>query len=150
MYPILPSEHLVENKICRKSGASFPITDTDIEFYEKISPIFGGKKYLIPPPTLCPDSRQQRRLTFRNERKLYKRKCGATGKEMVSIYSPDKPYTVYHQDYWWSDKWDPMDHGREFDFGRGAMEQYKKLFEEIPHLGILSFATENAEYNNHV
>jgi hypothetical protein len=100
-----------------------------MEFYTKVSPSFpspgmpttrGGvaapKKYLIPPPTLCPDCRQQRRLSFRNERKLYKRKCDATGADIVSIYSPDKPFIVYHQDYWWSDKWDPMSYEREVDF----------------------------------
>jgi hypothetical protein len=79
---------------------------------------------MIPPPTLCPDCRQQRRLSFRNERKLYKRKCDATGKDIISIYSPDKPYTVYHQDYWWSDAWEPMDYGRDFDFSRSAIEQF--------------------------
>ncbi len=110
MYPIPSNEHLVENRKCRQCAAVFPITDKDMEFYEKVSPVFGGKRYSIPAPTLCPDCRQQRRLSFRNERKLYKRKCDATGKDIISIYSPDKPYTVYHQDYWWSDKWDPLDY----------------------------------------
>ena len=88
MYPIPPSENLVESKTCRKCQAGFPITDKDLEFYDKVSPNFGGKKYSIPSPTLCPDCRQQRRLSFRNERKLYKRKCDATGKDIVSIYAP--------------------------------------------------------------
>ncbi len=127
MYPIPLSELLVEEKKCRQCSTPFPITDKDMEFYSKVSPSFGGKKYFLPPPTLCPDCRQQRRLSFRNERKLYKRKCDATGKDIVSIYSPDKPYTVYHQDYWWSDAWDPMSYGREFDFSRGAFEQFGEL-----------------------
>lgn len=150
MSKVAPSETLVENRTCAKCATIFAIADRDIAFYEKISPVFSGKKYMIPPPTLCPDCRQQRRLSFRNERKLYKRKCDATGKEIVSIYSPDKPYTIYDQEYWWSDAWDPMSYGREFDFERSTMEQYRELFKKIPHLGILSFATENAEYNNHV
>ncbi|MBU0627024.1 hypothetical protein KKG31_00015 [Patescibacteria group bacterium] len=49
-----------------------------MEFYSKVSPIIAGKKYLIPAPTLCPDCRQQRRISFRNERSLYKRKCDLT------------------------------------------------------------------------
>ena len=118
MYPIPPDEHLVETRTCRFCHGEFPITDTDMTFYEKISPSFDGRKYLIPPPTLCPDCQQQRRLSFRNERKLYKRKCDATGKEIVSIYSPDKPHKVYHQEYWWSDKSDPMSYGKGFDFSR--------------------------------
>jgi Zn ribbon nucleic-acid-binding protein len=59
---------------------------------------------------LCPECRQQRRLSFRNERNLYKRDCDATGKSIISIYSPDKPYKVYNQDFWWSDNWDAMDY----------------------------------------
>ena len=199
MYPIPPSEHLVENKTCKKCSTSFPITDKDMEFYEKVSPVFpiplqsegvsrsdgvvlpegvsrsdgvvlpegvsrsdgvvflkgvpttgGGvvalKKYLIPPPTLCPDCRQQRRLSFRNERTLYKRKCDATGKEIVSIYSPDKSYTVYHQDYWWSDAWDPMSYGREFDFTRSAMEQMGELMRIVPRPSLFNTNSENSEF----
>lgn len=146
MYQIPPDECLVETKICKHCGVSFPITDKDMEFYSMISPTFGEKKYLIPPPTLCPDCRQQRRLSFRNERKLYKRKCDATGKDIVSIYSPDKPYKVYHQDYWWSDKWDPMEYGREFDFTRSAFDQFSKLLQAVPRPSLINTNSENSEY----
>jgi len=44
-----------------------------MEFYDKISPIFGEKKYVIPPPTLCPNCRSKNRICWRNENKLYKR-----------------------------------------------------------------------------
>jgi len=148
MYPIPPNETLVETKTCKHCGTSFPITDKDIEFYEKVSPTFGGKKYSIPTPTLCPDCRQQRRLSFRNERKLYKRKCDATHKDIVSIYSPDKPYTVYHQDYWWSDKWDPLNYGRDFDFERGFFEQFGDMLQEVPAISMLNYEPENSEYCN--
>lgn len=40
MFPIPPSEHLIETKFCKHCGSSFPITDKDIEFYEKVSPSF--------------------------------------------------------------------------------------------------------------
>ncbi len=98
---IPPGENIIETKKCRFSGKDFFITNKDLEFYEKISPVFAGQKYLIPSPTLCPDERQRRRLTFRNERKLYHRKCDKTGNQIVSIYSPDKPYIVYDQKVWW-------------------------------------------------
>lgn len=150
MYPIPPSEHLIETKTCRHCNTSFPITNNDMEFYEKVSPVFTGKKYLIPTPTLCPDCRQQRRLSFRNERKLYKRKCDATGKDIVSMYSPDKPFKVYHQDYWWSDAWDPMDYGRNFDFGRGFFEQFGEIDRTIPKFGLIQRNSINSDYANDV
>ena len=146
MFPIPSSEKLIETKTCTHCSASFPITDKDLEFYNKVSPVFAWKKYSIPAPTFCPNCRQQRRLSFRNERKLYKRKCDATGKDIISIYSPDKINKVYHQDFWWSDKWDPMDYGRDFDFSKNAMEQFSELQKEVPEMNILSKMNENCEY----
>jgi hypothetical protein len=105
----LKNEKIIQTKICKKCSTSFDITDRDIKFYDKISPKFGDKKYIIPTPTLCSKCRKQRRSVWRNERKLYKRKCDLTKKEIVSIYSPDKPYKVYNREDWWSDKWDGVD-----------------------------------------
>ena len=121
-----------------------------MDFYKKISPVFGGKKYLIPPPTLCPDCRQQRRLSFHNERKLYKRLCNGTGKDIISIYSPDKSYTVYHQDYWWSDAWDPLKYGREFDVTKSFFDQWKDYSDLIPRQALIAKDCENSEYVNFV
>lgn len=150
MYPIPPNETLLETKVCKHCGTSFPITDKDLEFYDKVSPTFGEKKYSIPTPTLCPDCRQQRRLSFRNERKLYKRKCDATEKNIISIYSPDKPFKVYHQDYWWSDAWDPMDYGRDFDFGKGFFGQFAKLSHQIPKPALyIDGSMERSSYCNY-
>ncbi len=136
MFVVPPSETLVETKTCKHCGVDFPITDQDLEFYDKISPVFADVKCTIPAPTLCPDCRLQRRLSWRNERKLYKRDCDATGKTIVSIYSPDKPLKVYHQDFWWSDAWNPLDYGRDFDFNRPFFEQFDELFRDVPHQNI--------------
>ncbi len=178
----LSMEKFVETKICKCCWVHFDITDKDLEFYEKVSPIFplsqpfplrekgvekntpldwGGKggviefwngkvKYLIPSPTLCPNCRQQRRLSFRNERKLYKRKCDASGKEVISIYSPDKPYKVYNQDFWWSDWWDAFYYWREFDFGKNFFEQFWELIKEVPKVNFHShLSNENCPYTNY-
>ncbi|NUJ97949.1 hypothetical protein HGA92_04150 [Candidatus Gracilibacteria bacterium] len=165
------NEKIVETKICRHCNGSFDITDKDLEFYEKVSPIFQRpvslketglngekspdskkeselKKYLIPPPTLCPDCRQQRRLSFRNERKLYKRKCDFSGKDIISIYSPDKPYKVYNMDFWLSDKWSGVDYAKDFDFSRSAFEQFDELLKEVPRIPFFQSQNENSEYTN--
>lgn len=148
----------MENKICRQCGISFIVSDDDLKFLEKISPEFTppsleasarqGKKYLIPSPTLCPTCRLQRRLAHRNERKLYKRKCDATGKDIVSLYSPNKPYKVFDQEYWWSDKWEAMDFGQDYDFSRPFFEQFKELYDRVPKLNIINSGSENSEYTN--
>ena len=127
------NDPIVQRKKCRISWQDFPIYKSDLEFYDKISPTFDvSEKYakeflkknddikdnfkykdwklkaIIPTPTLCPEERCRRRFLFRNEKNLYRRKCDFSGKEIISIYSPDKPYKVYERDYRWSDNRDPM------------------------------------------
>jgi hypothetical protein len=131
---------------CRQCSASFEIASEDLAFYEKVSPVFGGKKELIPSPTLCPDCRQQRRLAFRNAHVLYKRKCDLTGQMIVSTASPDKPYKVFNHDGWWSDKWDPLSYGRSFDFSRSFFEQAHGLQRDVPRLALGNWNSENSEY----
>lgn len=148
MYPIPSNETLVETKVCKHCGIDFPITDTDMEFYEKVSPTFGGKKYSIPTPTLCPDCRQQRRLSFRNERKLYKRMCDATGKGIISMHHPEKRIKVYDYDFWWSDKWNPLEYGRDFDFSKSFFEHFAELMKEVPWINMSRMESENSDYCN--
>jgi hypothetical protein len=134
---------------CAQCSNGFEITPEDLAFYEKVSPVFNGKKELIPPPTLCPDCRMQRRLTWRNEKKLYHRKCDMTGKQIISIYSPETPYKVYDHREWYSDKWNPLDYGREYDFNRPFFDQMKDLLRVVPMRSVnLQAENENCEYTN--
>ncbi len=141
-------EKIIEIKSCKQCNISFFITDKDIEFYDKISPKFNWEKYQIPTPTLCPECRQIRRFAIRNERKLYKRKCDVTWKDIISIYSPDKPYKVYEQSEWWSDKWDPLDYWRDFDFSRNFFNQFEELLRDVPKLSMTSIENLNSDYLN--
>jgi Zn ribbon nucleic-acid-binding protein len=136
-------------KSCRQCAQQFEITAEDLVFYDKVSPIFAGKKYPIPPPSLCPDCRNQRRLAFRNERKLYSRKCDATGRRIISIYSSDKPYKVYGQSFWFGDKWDAIDHGQEIDFSKSFFKQFNELLLKVPHPAVSQFNCENCDYTTY-
>ncbi len=147
---IQTNDPIVERKVCKVSGAEFPIYKSDMEFYDKISPVFNGVKYQIPTPKLCPEERQRRRLVWRNERKLYKRKCDASGKDVISTYSPDYPWKVYEQNYRWSDKWDAMDYARDFDFGKTFTEQFSVLLQDTPQMSVINFNNQNSEYNNYL
>ncbi|MBU2213342.1 hypothetical protein KJ996_01760, partial [Patescibacteria group bacterium] len=105
--------------------------------------------YTVPPPTLCPTCRYQRRLMFRNEDSIYKRKSDLSGKEIVSIYAPDAPYKVYDQDEWWSDDWDPLEYGRDFDFSKSFTEQFIALTRDTPHASLYTTNVENSYYTNY-
>ena len=128
---------------CPHCSQAFEITQDDLAFYEKVSPMFAGKKELIPPPTLCPECRRQRRFLFRNDLCLYHRKSDLTGKAIISLYAQDKPYKVYDQDEWWSDRWDELSFGRPFDFSRTFTEQFRELSLDVPHQGLFTTNAEN-------
>lgn len=89
-------------------------------------------------------------MANRNERKLHKRKCDATGKNIISAYHADAPFKVYKNDFWWSDQWNALDYGRDFDFSRPFFEQYAELQKVVPREGTSVFNSENCEYNGHI
>jgi hypothetical protein len=142
------NDPIVERKTCTVSGQPFPIYQSDLDFYDKISPTFNGKKYQIPTPTLCPEEREKRRLSFRNERNLYKRTCDASGKQLISMYSPDKPFKVYDQKIWRSDQRNPLEYGRDFDFSKTFTENFRALMREVPLPALSNLESDNAEYCN--
>ncbi|MEI7511461.1 MAG: hypothetical protein WCJ84_04865 [Candidatus Peregrinibacteria bacterium] len=125
---------------CALTGKPFEITAEDLAFYQKIG---------VPPPTLCPEERIRRRMAFRNELHLYHRKCDFTGKQIISIYSPDKPFPVYNQHSWWSENWDARDYGRDFDFSRPFFEQFSELQKVVPRCSVIIQNCENSDYTNY-
>lgn len=133
---------------CKNCSTIFQVTPDDLAFYEKISPTLHGKVHVIPPSVLCPECRLKRKLTFRNERSLYRRTCGKCQKSMVSLYSTDKPYNAYCRDCWWGDAWSPLDYGRDFDFTKTFAENFDALWKEVPIIGLWNMKDQNAEYNN--
>jgi len=126
-------------RTCKQCALNFEITPADLRLYEK----FDAK-----PEGLCFDCSQKNRLIYRNERVLYKRKCDATGKDIVSIYPSDRPYTVYSNDYWYGDKWDSLSYGRPYDFNKTFFEQFGQLHKEVPRSPLVNLRSENSEYCN--
>lgn len=110
--------------------------------------MINGKKMSMPLPRLCPEERQRRRLCLRNERKLYRRQCDFSGKNMISTYSPDKQYKVYQQDIWESDKRDGLARWMEFDFSKAFTEQFQALHTKIPVQWLISQYNENCDYTS--
>lgn len=106
-----------------------------------------GERVTLPLPTMCPECRKYQRIAWRNEKKLYKRKCDATGKEIVCLFPPTSIHTIYDTPYWESDAWDAKKYGRDFDFSKGFFEQFADLIRVVPlpskNVGP---GVENAEY----
>lgn len=132
-----------EARSCQNCKQNFVIEPDDFAFYEKIQ---------VPAPTFCPECRMQRRLAWRNERSLYKRKCNAPGhnEEIISIYSPDKSIIAYDQKYWWSDEWDPLEYGKAYDFSKPFFNQFHSLLKSVPFLALSNYNSTNSEYCNFI
>ena len=166
------NDPIVERKKCRVSWQDFPIYKSDLEFYDRVSPTFevseeyakeflernedikdnfeykdGELKTKIPTPTLCPEERCRKRYAFRNEKSLYKRKCSCSGNEIIWMFSPDKPYRVYENDFWRWDTWDPMDYWCPFNWKFDLI--FKSLTEEVPVINVfVVWNDENSTYTN--
>ena len=128
-----------EPRTCQNCTKEFPVFPEDAEFYNKMQ---------TPPPTFCPMCRAQRRLAFRNERGLYKRKCDFSGKEIFSMFASDSPVKVYERDIWLSDAWDPMSYGRDIDWSRPFLAQLRELMLDVPFKSNNVIRGSNSDYSN--
>ncbi len=143
------SEKIIETRICKHCNSNFSLTEIDREYLSKLAPKIGGRVYELPLPTHCPKCRQMRRLAWRNEKNIYKRKCDITGKELIGLFSPDAPCPVYESTYWYSDKWDAKSYGQDYDPTRSFFDQWGELKKKIPMPGkAISRIMENSDYSD--
>ena len=134
---------------CIQCQSPFEWTEADKALLNKMTPVFGDKEYRLPDPKLCFQCRLQRRLAFYNSRAIYKRTCNLTQKTIASVYSPDKPHTVYNKEDWYGDKWDPLSFGMEYDFNRSFFEQFQELMQRVPALSLAQLGNvQNSEFTN--
>ncbi len=127
------------SKICQNCKKPFEIDPDDFAFYEKIQ---------VPPPTWCPECRMIRRMAFWNERSFFKR-IDSSGKTILSTYPEESPYKIIDRDEWWSDKFDPLKYGRDYDFSRPFFEQIRELSFTVPFPSrAVNNSMVNSDYSN--
>ena len=131
----------VQERTCAQCKAVFKIEPEDFSFYERIK---------VFPPTWCSECRLQRRLATRNERTLYRRNCDLCQKAMITRYSKEVEFPVYCVPCWYSDKWDPMEYGREYDFSKNFFVQLAELHKVVPHPALYMKNAVSSEYSNQV
>ncbi len=139
-------------RICRISWKEFTVTDQEITLLEKLSPVIWWEKFPIPLPTLSPEIRLERKLPYKNYLTLFKRQDRETGETLISSYPPDSEYTVYSQPRWWSENWDPLSYGREYDPSRSITDQIVQIWKTVPvpvpALDNAYLQSENSNYMN--
>lgn len=133
---------------CQSCEALFESAAQDAAL-AKCAPRVADSVVPFRPPTRCPSCRQRRRYAYRNDHHFYRNSCSYCRKPVISIYSPDKPYTVLCQGCFWGEQWDPLSVGREFDFSRPFFEQFQELRAATPRLAIFQTQSENSDFTVH-
>ena len=72
--------------LCKITGKPYKIIPQELKFYKDMG---------IPIPRICPDQRHKERMTLRNPRKLWARKCMKCQKDIQTTYAPERPEIVY-------------------------------------------------------
>lgn len=128
------------NRQCAISGELFTVNPKETHFCDSRG---------FPLPTLSPRERIRRRLSFRNNRHLFHRRCDATGQMLVSMYSPAYPGRIVSPEHWRSDQVNSLDIGRDFDFSRAFFPQFQELMHDTPLPSAAVVNSENCDYNSY-
>ncbi len=112
-----------ETKNCKQCKNQFEVTADEKGLYEKIG---------IPIPNKCFKCRMQHIFAFWVFGKFRKGKSDLTGKNLITLLPEKTRYPVYTSHEWFSDAWDPMEYGQEYDPNRGFFEQFKELQSQVP------------------
>jgi hypothetical protein len=132
--------------VCTLCQSSFEIQPDERAFLRKIFFRFGDTEIHPAEPLDCPDCRMLSRTCHRNERTFYKTKSAQSGKDMVSLYHEQSPFTVIMQEEWRGDDFEPMRYGRDFDFSRGFFDQFAELHTAVPRMNLITVSNENSPY----
>ena len=123
---------------CQNCKQNFTIELEDFNFYEKVK---------VPPPTFCPMCRAERRLAFRNERKLFKVTDAFTGREILSTYPKEGGRKIIERETWFGDTWDAMEFGQEYDFSKPFLQQLRELILKVPMYNFNVMRMVNSPYS---
>ncbi len=117
------------SKICTECKFEFSVEIEDIAFLKMLR---------VPPPSLCPTCRSQRRLSFANYSSIYKRKCNVPGHEdiMISPVAPVMPWVTYDHETYYSDAWSPYSYGLNTSTEQSFFGQFLNLLKVVPQPGV--------------
>lgn len=122
---------------CPVTGQSFVVSPAEMELRKKLK--------IEGEPALSPIARWQILGAFWQHWALHKRKCDKTGKLIVSVFSADCPYPVWHKDEWIKHADPPS---AEIDLTKPVFPQMWELFRRCPIAHNMGAGNENCEYTD--
>jgi len=130
-----------ETRQCQNCKKDFTIESEDFGFYERME---------VNPPELCIECGMSRTMALRNERTIYWRNCDKCKTKTLSLYHPNSSFVVYCHDCWWSDQWDGLDFGTEYNPSRPLLEQINELQRKVPREAVIIVNSTNCDFGNNV
>jgi len=120
---------------CKLCGTQFEIPENDQRYFQI---------HDVSHPKYCRLCSWQRKLSWQNECQIYKRKCDATGKTMISVYKEGTKFPVYEKEYWTSGEWNLPE--TSYDESKPFFEQYWNFSKQVPRPSTNRVGAENSEY----
>lgn len=111
------------NKVCTSCNDNFEITDRELLMYEKVNLVI---------PSICVQCRWKHHMAFWPFGKFRTGVSDLSGERLITILPENARYPIYTSKEWWSDAWDPMDYGQDYDSNRSFFDQLKELQEKVP------------------
>ncbi len=110
-------------KTCAYCKVGFDITDRESGMYEKVG---------IEVPDICVPCRWKHHFAFWPFGKFRAGTSSLSGEKFITVLPENPRYPIYTAKEWWSDAWDPMSYGQDYDSSRPFFEQLKELQEKVP------------------
>lgn len=111
------------NKICADCNKGFVIDSGDLLLYEKVG---------LEIPDQCFECRIKQHFAFVVFGKFRKGKSDLSGENLITVLPEKSRYPIYKSHEWWSDAWDPMSFGQEYNSSKSFFDQLKELQDMVP------------------
>ena len=122
-------------EVCEITGEEFYISQEQIEAYDYFD---------LPLPKVAPEERFRHQLAFRNDQQFFWRRCSASNKRILSIFPTNAPFPVVDLEYWRGKEFNPLIHGRDFDFSKLFVEQLLDLWFAVPRPAVSTFGGDSS------
>ncbi len=113
----------METRNCQNCKKEFQIRPDELVLYEKVA---------IELPVICTPCRFAQHFAFWPFGKFRKGVSALSGESIITMLPADARYPIYSAKEWWSDAWDPMNYGLDYDEMRPFFDQLKELQEKVP------------------
>jgi len=133
----IPYMIAIMDRTCAKTGQQFTIPPEEMALRKKLG--------VEGEPNLHPIYRFMQLGAFWQQWNLHKRTCGYTGKPIVSVFSAECPYPVWHKDEWIKHADPPC---AAFNTSQEVFPQMWDLFQQCPIPHNVGTDNQNCEYTD--